>query len=354
MDPVTHALMGATLAAVVARDGPVRVAALVGAVAAVIPDLDVLISNSDDPLLQLEMHRQFTHSLLFAPIIGALLALAFGRVRRLNLKFSQGWLYATVGALSAGLLDACTSYGTQLLWPFADTRIAWNVVAVIDPVITLALLVAAAVSLKRDGSGAAAVGGAAAISYLFAGAIAHDRAEWVARSLASERGHIVESVQVKPTLGNHLVWRSVYKANGRYWVDAVRTGYFSTAMAYPGTSIAALDVGALGTLTERQQADIERFTRLSSGYVVNHPSRRRVVADIRYAMQPDSDEPLWGIKLSNAGSDDPEVEWRTFRELDELGIHRFREMLLGSTLEPLTFVRSSERTPPAEKDDGKG
>ena len=41
-----------------------RRAAIVGAVAGLIPDLDVLISDANDPLLQLEMHRQFSHSLL--------------------------------------------------------------------------------------------------------------------------------------------------------------------------------------------------------------------------------------------------------------------------------------------------
>jgi inner membrane protein len=38
------------------------------------------------------------------------------------------------------LLDACTTYGTQLLWPFTDARFAWNTVSVIDPLFTLPIL----------------------------------------------------------------------------------------------------------------------------------------------------------------------------------------------------------------------
>ena len=47
-------------------------AALVGAVAGMTADLDVLIRSSADPLLNLEYHRHFSHSLLFVPL-GALL-----------------------------------------------------------------------------------------------------------------------------------------------------------------------------------------------------------------------------------------------------------------------------------------
>ena len=36
------------------------------------PDLDVLFQSPTDPILFLEFHRQFTHSLVFIPI-GALL-----------------------------------------------------------------------------------------------------------------------------------------------------------------------------------------------------------------------------------------------------------------------------------------
>ena len=70
MDPLTHAVTGATVAAFVAQEEDMRRAAIVGAVAGLIPDLDVLISDANDPLLQLEMHRQFSHSLLVAPVIG--------------------------------------------------------------------------------------------------------------------------------------------------------------------------------------------------------------------------------------------------------------------------------------------
>ena len=55
-------------------------------------------------------------------------------------------LYAIMGTLSHGLLDACTSYGTRLYWPFSQYRESWDLISIIDPLFTLpmlALLIAA-------------------------------------------------------------------------------------------------------------------------------------------------------------------------------------------------------------------
>ncbi|MDB2316436.1 metal-dependent hydrolase, partial [Luminiphilus sp.] len=43
-----------------------------------------------------------------------------------HLRYQQVWLVALVGYATHGLLDACTTYGTMLLWPFSDARIAWS------------------------------------------------------------------------------------------------------------------------------------------------------------------------------------------------------------------------------------
>ena len=46
-----------------------------------------------------------------------------------------------VGYATHAPLDCCTSYGTQLYWPFSSYRVAWHNVAVVDPVFSLALLI---------------------------------------------------------------------------------------------------------------------------------------------------------------------------------------------------------------------
>ncbi|MBM3854964.1 MAG: metal-dependent hydrolase, partial [Verrucomicrobia bacterium] len=67
VDPVSHVLLGASLgyAALGRRLG--RTAAAVGGLAALVPDADIFIRSASDPLLAIEMHRGFTHALVFVP-----------------------------------------------------------------------------------------------------------------------------------------------------------------------------------------------------------------------------------------------------------------------------------------------
>ena len=337
MDPLTHAVTGATVAAFVAQEEDMRRAALVGAVAGLIPDLDVLISDANDPLLQLEMHRQFSHSLLVAPVIGGVVAVA-ARLIVKSTSIARLWIFATLAVLSACLLDAGTSYGTQLLWPFSTERIAWNVVAVVDPVFTLLMVASLVFLLSRRSGTIAAVGVSLAGLYLVSASVQNQRAEWAVRSLADQRAHTVEAIHVKPTLANQIVWRSVYKADGRFWIDAVRTGVFVDILAYPGGSIAMPESEDTADLTDRQKNDLERFSVLSNGFIVQHPNHPRVFGDVRYAMNPDGVAPLWGIELTDANVHDTEVIWRTFREFDDRDRYRFLAMIMGDTLESREFI----------------
>ena len=67
MDPLTQGLIGAALPQSLCNKKYLLVAGSLGMLAGMSPDLDVLIRSSSDPLLFLEYHRQFTHSLLFIP-----------------------------------------------------------------------------------------------------------------------------------------------------------------------------------------------------------------------------------------------------------------------------------------------
>jgi membrane-bound metal-dependent hydrolase YbcI (DUF457 family) len=72
MDPVSQGTVGAAFAQGVSNKRSIVKVSVVGFLAGLAPDLDVLIRSSTDPVLFLEYHRQFTHSLFFIPF-GALL-----------------------------------------------------------------------------------------------------------------------------------------------------------------------------------------------------------------------------------------------------------------------------------------
>ena len=114
MDPLSQGTVGAAFAQSAANKKNIAKIGVVGFLAGLAPDLDVFIRSSTDPLLFLEYHRQFTHSLFFIPL-GALIvsALIFPIVRK-SLSFKATYVASFLGYATHGLLDACTSYGTLL------------------------------------------------------------------------------------------------------------------------------------------------------------------------------------------------------------------------------------------------
>ena len=325
MDPVSQGAFGAALAESASRQR-VAAASVVGALAGMAPDLDVLIRSSTDPLLFLEYHRQFTHALAFIPF-GALVCagLLHAFVRR-RLRFRETYLFALLGYGSHGFLDACTSYGTQLFWPFSDARVAWNAVAVVDPLFTVPVLALVLTAALRRRAGFGRLAFFWAIVYLGLGGLQGWRAEHGARALAEARGHEPERRLVKPSFANLLVWKSVYATGGWYYVDALRVGLDVTY--FPGDRVRRLVVNrALPWLApgSRQAGDLERFRRFSDGYLAS--ARRGTVIDVRYSLLPNEIDPLWGIRF-DARHQERHVDFFTERTMTASERVAFLEMLL--------------------------
>ena len=310
-----------------------RPAAIIGFTAALVADADILIHAADDPLLNVELHRHFTHALIFIPV-GALIAtLVLWPLFRKRLDFKNIYGYALLGYATAGLLDACTSYGTHLLWPFSEARIAWSIIAIIDPVFSLVLLIALILGFKYYKPGTARVGLGLAGAYLLLGLWQHQNALQVAQNLAAQRNHEVQQILVKPTLANLLLWRSVYLSGDTFYVDAIRVG-LSSNRVYPGGSARRFtferdlpDLPPDSVLA----LDIGRFLGLSDGFVIADPGRDKVLTDIRYSMLPTSTTPMWGIDLDVASASQ-HARFEIYRDRPENIRQSFMAMLLGRDL----------------------
>ncbi len=141
MDPMTQGVLGASVPQAISHKKHMVAATLFGAISGMSPDLDSLIRSDIDPLLHLEFHRQFSHSLFFIPIGSLICALVFYYLlaKRWEISFKLTYLFCFLGYATHGLLDSCTSYGTQLLWPFSSERFSWNTISIVDPLFTLPL-----------------------------------------------------------------------------------------------------------------------------------------------------------------------------------------------------------------------
>ncbi len=315
MDPLSQCALGAAAAQSFAPRDRIAWAGLLGGLSGMAPDLDVLIRSPSDPLLFLEYHRQFTHALFFIPLGALVCAAALFPLARRRLSFGQTYAFCALGFATHGVLDACTSYGTQLLWPFSDLRLAWSNVSVVDPLFTLPVLAGVVAAGVRRSPAVARGAAAFAVLYLLLGVAQRDRAEAHAVQVAEERGHAPRRLQAKPAFGSLLLWKTIYETDERFHVDAVRLGL--RARAHPGQSVERLEPGRdLPWLdADSQQArDIERFRRFSDGFVALEPGRTDCIIDVRYSMVPNRIEPLWGIRLDASAGPDQHVAFFTSRE----------------------------------------
>lgn len=331
MDPLSQATLGAAAAQSLIKKSDLARIALIGALAGMAPDLDVLIQSSTDPLLQLEYHRQFTHSLIFIPVGALLCAIAFWPFMRRHMSFKAIWLTALAGYATHALLDACTTYGTLLLWPFSDARIAWNTISVIDPVFTLPLLGFVIAAGVKKSQFIGRLGMAWVALYLSIGVIQEERAIAAGEALAADRGHAPAVVSAKPSFGNLLLWKTVYEYDDHFWVDAVRAGGDVTIIE--GDHVARLNLQSSFPWldTDSQQArDVERFRWFSNDYLAIDSDDPFLIVDMRYSHLPNEIKGLWGIRLDPDASADEHVTWVARRSADSERFEQLWAMLKGN------------------------
>ncbi|MGA0134142.1 MAG: metal-dependent hydrolase [Opitutales bacterium] len=308
MDPLTHAVLGVSAGiALRPKAVPLPAAATAGLLAGLAPDLDVFIRSPGDPLVSFRWHRHFTHSFAFMPVIAtaaSLLTAWFFR-RREGAGWRALWTPALGAVLTHLLCDACTSYGTMLLWPFSPARIAWDCLPIVDVACTLPALGLAAAAWARDSRRAAlgALGWFAAYACL--GAVQHARAETAVRAWLEARGDTPERLAVKPTFSNLLVWRAVWLRQGKWEAAGVRVPPFAEPQVAPGDSRRAYsptgpDAPPQGS---RAAAVIADFSVFTGGWnCVDRHDGEVFVGDIRFATLPTSARPLWSVRLPPDGS----------------------------------------------------
>ena len=329
MDPISQGTVGAAFAQSAADKKNIAKISVVGFLAGLAPDLDVLIRSSTDPVLFLEYHRQFTHSLFFIPF-GALIvaALIFPLVRK-YLSFKTIYVASFFGYATHGLLDACTSYGTVLFWPFSNERITWNNISIVDPLLTIPALILLAVAVKTNRRRFSFLAVGWIVSYLALGLVQYERALSSGLKLAQSRGHSAERMTLKPSFGNLILWKSIYQHGDSFYVDAIRAG--GTLTWCPGESIKIFDYQYhLPDLEEnnQQREDIERFRWFSQDYL-GFQGDKNLVTDVRYSMIPNQIAPMWGLVIDERKGTDEHAVWWESRNLDDESLTLFMEMLLG-------------------------
>ncbi|WP_430467948.1 metal-dependent hydrolase [Winogradskyella ouciana] len=148
MDSLTQIILGAACGEAVLGKKIGNKALLFGAIGGTIPDLDVFVGsllygNEIDAML---FHRGFMHSVLFsvlaAFLLGWLVHKLYNSGKRLHTTTQKDWTKLFFWSLfTHPILDCFTPYGTQLFAPFSNYRVAFNNIAVADPLYTAPFLI---------------------------------------------------------------------------------------------------------------------------------------------------------------------------------------------------------------------
>lgn len=224
MDSLTQAVLGASIQGAVLGRWQGRRALLYGALLGTVPDLDVVIDYGD-AVANMTQHRGFSHSLLVLSGLAVLLTWLIRRWRP-NPAYSTRRLFLAIWLvlITHPLLDAFTSYGTQLFWPFTPPPVAWSTVFIIDPLYTLPLLMAVLVGLVRDLRARPQWPAIAALGlsslYLAFTLGGKYMAEQRVEAQLAQQGIQAEQLFTTPTPFNSLLWR-VIVLDGEYYHEAL-------------------------------------------------------------------------------------------------------------------------------------
>lgn len=139
MDPITHAVVGLSIAVLSGEPLAISNPAIIGCMAgAIIPDGDIIMQLKGD-YVYLKNHRGMSHSIpmmfVYAGAITGLLWLAFG-----NIALWRIFLVTLLGGFSHIALDITNSYGAQVLWPLSKKRITIDLLLIYDPMLIIVCL----------------------------------------------------------------------------------------------------------------------------------------------------------------------------------------------------------------------
>lgn len=329
MDPISQGTVGAAFAQSTANKSNIIKIGIIGFLAGLAPDLDVLISSENDPILFLEYHRQFSHSLFFIPLGSLIVAMLIFPLFKKSMSLKTIYVASFLGYATHGLLDACTSYGTLLFWPFSNERVTWNNISIIDPLFTIPALILIGIAIKTRKRMFSFFAIGWIIFYLSLGFVQYERALSAVTGLAYSRGHDAERITLKPSFGNLILWKSIYQHEETFYVDAIRIVQSTTLCL--GENIRVFDYQYhLPDLDKdsQQRKDIERFRWFSQDYL-GYDNEKNLVTDIRYSMIPNQIAPMWGLVIDNQRGINEHAIWWTSRSLDQSQIDLFKEMLSG-------------------------
>ncbi|MBA6152489.1 metal-dependent hydrolase [Gelidibacter maritimus] len=282
MDSLTQIILGAAVGEAVLGKKVGNKAMLYGAIAGTIPDLDVFSSHFTDTVTALEIHRGFTHSIVFSVIFAPIFAWIVTRYE--SYKDIKGWSWLFFWAFfTHPLLDAFTTWGTQLFWPL-DTRLAFKSIFVIDPLYTLPFLVFLILTMFQKRTSRKRriynnIGLIVSSSYLALTLVLKSVAFTKFKSALEDQQIAYKQIDVRPSPLNTILWSANIETD-----DAYLLAYYSFFDSQPiAFQTYKKNHELLGDLVNTEK--VQRMINISKGwYTIINKDDKLLFNDLRFGL----------------------------------------------------------------------
>lgn len=227
MDSLTQIVLGASVGEAILGKKVGYRAAIWGAIAGTIPDLDVLAKYLMNPIDSLLVHRGFSHSILFCLLAAPLMGFIVHKIHKNQSATVKDWSWLFFwGFYTHPLLDAFTTWGTQLFWPI-ESRLAFKSIFVIDPVYTLPFLLflLLAITQKKESPKRHMwnrLGLLVSTSYLLLTFLNKLMLTPVFEAALDKQGIQYTRIETKPMPLQNFLWTANVEADSGYYI-----GYYS-------------------------------------------------------------------------------------------------------------------------------
>jgi len=283
MDSLTQLVVGAAIGESALGKKLGNKAVLWGAAAGSLSDLDVIPGMFLDTPDRLLFHRGFSHSLVFVIVATLFFAWLFSKIYKRKQISRREWLFY-FGLIFSGsiLIDALTTYGTQLLWPY-KYRFEFNTLFVVDPLFTLPLLVTLIMLMfKRKDSSIrkrlSNIGLIIAGGYMLLTIVNKQVINTVFRESLDKQGITYIRMLSNPTPLNQVLWTAVVETDTAYLI-----GFYSHFDKDKNVNFNSLPKNKY-LLDELIHDDgVQKILRFTKGYYTVEPdSKGFVVNDLRF------------------------------------------------------------------------
>lgn len=223
MDSLTQIVLGAAIGEAVLGKKVGNKAILYGAIAGTIPDLDTFAGFFTDTVTAIEIHRAFTHSILFAMVFAPIFGFLVSKIERKSAATWKNWSWLFFwGLITHPILDAFTTWGTQLFWPL-KTELAFKSIFVIDPLYTLPLFICLVLAMRqKKGNGKRikynTLGLILSSSYLLLGLVLKGEAFTQFEKSLKQQNISYRQMETRPSPMNTVLWNANVELENAYLI----------------------------------------------------------------------------------------------------------------------------------------